>query len=54
MRFRPHAGPDIDFKKFPSQLNQDYDTPPRMSVHAFDGAKAASPFGVKDLIGNVR
>jgi hypothetical protein len=35
-------------------VNSDTETPPRVSVHAFDNASAASPFGIKDLIGNVR
>lgn len=46
-------GTQLDPLKYPSVVNHDTETPPRKSVHAYDHAKAASPFGVKDLIGNI-
>ena len=46
-------GIDKDTNKYPAVVDQSHDAPARASVHAYDDASAASPFGVRDLVGNV-
>ena len=46
-------GHDADPTKYNATVDSSQDTPPRQSVHYYDSAGAASPFGVKDLVGNV-